>query len=72
MHLPEAKNASELFSQEHAKIFLRDPFLEDGVINEEMQTAMESGAISHVFMQDDEALVRHCYWVAHNAVMAKD
>ncbi|MGR8948960.1 MAG: aromatic ring-hydroxylating oxygenase subunit alpha [Gammaproteobacteria bacterium] len=72
MHLPEAKNASELFSQEHAKIFLRDPFLEDGIINEEMQKAMESGVMSHVYMQDDEALVRHCYWVAHNAVMAED
>lgn len=72
MHLPEATKASELFSQEHAKIFLRDPFLEDGIINEEMQKAMESGAMSHVFMQDDEALVRHCYWVAHNAVMAED
>ena len=72
MHLPEATKASELFSQEHAKVFLRDPFLEDGIINEEQQNAMESGAISHVYMQDDEALVRHCYWVAHNAVMAED
>jgi phenylpropionate dioxygenase-like ring-hydroxylating dioxygenase large terminal subunit len=72
MHLPEVKNASELFSQEFAKIFLRDPFLEDGVINEEMQKAMESGAMSHFHMQDNEALVRHCYWVAHNTVMAED
>lgn len=69
MHLPEAKKPSELFSQEHAKIFLRDPFLEDGVINEEMQRVIESGAMSHIHLQDDEALIRHCYWVAHNQVM---
>ena len=48
------------------------PFIDLSGPKEEMQKAMESGAMSHVYMQDDEALIRHCYWVAHNAVMAKD
>lgn len=72
MHLPQATKASEVFSQEHAKVFLRDPFLEDGRLNEDSQQALESGAVDELYLQDDEALIRHCYWVAHNAVMADD
>lgn len=68
MHLPEATTPAEAFSREHAKIFLRDPFLEDGFINEETQKGLESGAISHIHFQDDESFLRHAYWTVHNAV----
>lgn len=68
MHLPEAKTPAQAFSREHAKIFLRDPFLEDGFINEETQKGLESGAISHIYLQDDESFLRHAYWTVHNAV----
>ncbi len=72
MHLPKARTASEAFSREHAKIFLRDPFLEDGYLNEESQKVIESGVLEHLELQDDEALIRHCYWTVHNAVTAED
>lgn len=71
MRLPAVRTPADAFSREHAKIFLRDPFLEDGFINEETQKGLESGAISHVQFQDDESFLRHAYWVVHNAVSAE-
>ncbi len=72
MRLPTVRTPADAFSREHAKIFLRDPFLEDGFINEETQKGLESGAISHIHFQDDESFLRHAYWAVHNAVSAPE
>ena len=72
MRLPAVRTPADAFSREHAKVLLRDPFLEDGFINEETQRGLESGAISHIHLQDDESFLRHAYWTVHNAVSAPE
>ena len=72
MRLPPVRTPADAFSREHAKVLLRDPFLEDGFINEETQKGLESGAMTHMHLQDDESFLRHAYWAVHNAVSAPE
>ena len=59
---PAAQSAGESFSNEYARILLRDALREDGTLNESNQEALESGAIDSIFLQDEEILLRHSYW----------
>jgi phenylpropionate dioxygenase-like ring-hydroxylating dioxygenase large terminal subunit len=58
-YLPRAENAAELFSREYSKCLLRDAWLEDGSTLEASQSGLESGAITHFILQDQELMIRH-------------
>ncbi|MBI3951653.1 MAG: aromatic ring-hydroxylating dioxygenase subunit alpha [Acidobacteria bacterium] len=58
-YLPRAENAAEMFSREYSKCLLRDAWLEDGSTLEASQVGLESGAITHFILQDQELMIRH-------------
>ncbi len=60
--MPEPQSVGERFSNEYARILLRDALREDGTINESTQRALESGSIEEIYLQDEEILLRHSYW----------
>jgi phenylpropionate dioxygenase-like ring-hydroxylating dioxygenase large terminal subunit len=68
MHMPVPHDASQAFSREYAKVFLRDALLEDGILNEHIQKSCDSGAIESFVLQDEESFVRHGYWAVDRAV----
>lgn len=68
VHMPDAVSASEKFGQEYNKILLRDALLEDGATHEHTQEALEAGAIQHIYLQDEELLVRHSYWAVEQEI----
>lgn len=68
VHMPVPRNASQAFSREYAKVFLRDALLEDGILNEHVQKSCDSGAIDSFVLQDEESFVRHGYWAVDQAV----
>lgn len=53
-----AANASDVFAQEVMKNLFRDTVLEDLSTLERTQSVLNSGAKSHFFLNDEEALVR--------------
>jgi len=63
-YYPKAENLAQRFSQEYAKVILRDVNLEDGSTLERTQTMLESGAKQEVVLQDQELLIRHHHKVA--------
>ena len=63
-YYPQATTLAQRFSQEYAKVMLRDVNLEDGSTLERTQTMLESGARKQIFLQDQELLIRHHHWVA--------
>lgn len=69
-YLPAATTAAERFSLEFSKILLRDAWLEDGSTLEATQIGLESGAISHQILQDQELLIRHAAKVVDDMVTA--
>lgn len=69
-YLPAAKTSAERFSLEFSKILLRDAWLEDGSTLEATQIGLESGAISHQILQDQELLIRHAAKVVDDMVNA--
>lgn len=58
-YLPAAKTMEQRFNLEHSKVLLRDAWLEDGSTLEATQMGLESGAITHQILQDQEVLIRH-------------
>ena len=65
------RTPSERFGQEYNKILLRDALLEDGATHEHTQDALETGAIDHVYLQDEELFVRHSYWAVEQEIRAR-
>jgi phenylpropionate dioxygenase-like ring-hydroxylating dioxygenase large terminal subunit len=59
MHFPRPSNAAERFSQEHARVTLRDLIMEDASTMERTQSVIASGAKTHFQLQDQELLLRH-------------
>ena len=57
-YYPKAKTLAQRFSQEYAKVILRDINMEDGSTMERIQTMLASGAKKHIFLQDEELLIR--------------
>lgn len=58
-YLPRATNAGERFTLEYSRCILRDAWLEDGSTLEASQEGLESGAIKHFILQDQELMIRH-------------
>jgi phenylpropionate dioxygenase-like ring-hydroxylating dioxygenase large terminal subunit len=69
-YLPNANTAAERFGLEFSKILLRDAWLEDGSTLEATQVGLESGAITHQILQDQELLIRHSAKVVDDIVNA--
>jgi phenylpropionate dioxygenase-like ring-hydroxylating dioxygenase large terminal subunit len=63
-YYPKAETPAQRFSQEYAKVILRDVNLEDGSTLERTQTMLESGAKQEIVLQDQELLIRHHHKVA--------
>ncbi|MBT8446576.1 MAG: aromatic ring-hydroxylating dioxygenase subunit alpha [Gammaproteobacteria bacterium] len=72
VHMPPPATPAQAFSREHAKVFLRDALLEDGILNEQIQASCDSGAIGEFHLQDEESFVRHGYWAIEQAIAAAD
>ncbi len=70
-YLPAAKTVPQRFSLEYSKILLRDAWLEDGSTLEATQIGLESGAITHQILQDQEVLIRHSAKVVDDMVNAQ-
>ncbi len=68
IHMPEPASAGERFSDEYARILLRDALREDGTTHERTQEALESGAVDQIVLQDEEMFVRHGYWAVEQEV----
>jgi phenylpropionate dioxygenase-like ring-hydroxylating dioxygenase large terminal subunit len=58
-YYPKAKTLAKRFSQEYAKVILRDINMEDGSTVERIQTMLASGARKEIYLQDEELLIRH-------------
>lgn len=69
-YLPSAQTAAQRFSLEYSKVLLRDAWLEDGSTLEATQIGLESGAITHQILQDQELLIRHAAKVVDDMVKA--
>jgi len=69
-YLPPATTAPQRFNLEHSKVLLRDAWLEDGSTLEATQVGLESGAITHQILQDQEVLIRHSSKVIDDMVNA--
>jgi phenylpropionate dioxygenase-like ring-hydroxylating dioxygenase large terminal subunit len=59
VYLPQPENPAQWFTAEYPKCMLRDAWLEDGSTLECTQTGLNSGAISHFILQDQELMIRH-------------
>jgi phenylpropionate dioxygenase-like ring-hydroxylating dioxygenase large terminal subunit len=57
------KTYSQLWALHHAQVIQRNAWLEDTGTMEATQAALESGAKTHMILQDEEILVRHGYHV---------
>ncbi len=65
--LPPA-NAGERISREYSKLYLRDLLREDLSTVESTQAGLNSGAIEHMILSDQEVAVRHQYKVVDDMV----
>lgn len=54
---------SQRWAIEYAQVLQRNAWLEDTATMEDTHAALESGAKSHMFLQDEEILLRHGYSV---------
>jgi len=70
-YLPAADTVPQRFNLEYSKVLLRDAWLEDGSTLEGTQIGLESGAITHQILQDQEVLIRHSYKVVEDMVNAQ-
>jgi len=68
IHMPAPRSAGERFSDEYARVLLRDALREDGTTHEHTQQALESGAIDAIHLQDEEVFVRHAYWAIEQEI----
>lgn len=62
-YVAEPRTHSERWAVEQAMILQRNAWLEDTATMENTHFALESGAKSHMNLQDEEVLVRHGYYV---------
>lgn len=62
------RNAAERIALEFSKSFARDVQREDLITLENTQSMLESGAISHMHLSDQEVCVRHGYKVIEDAI----
>ena len=70
-YLPKATDLAQRFSLEYSKVLLRDAWLEDGSTLEATQQGLESGAITHQHLQDQELLIRHSAKVIDDLVTGR-
>ena len=70
MHMPEPKTPGERFSDEYARILLRDALREDGTTHENTQEALEMGDLKEIYLQDEEIFIRHHYWAVEQTIKA--
>ncbi|MFX1677575.1 SRPBCC family protein [Paraburkholderia sp. A2WS-5] len=70
VYYPEMTTAGGRFFLEYMKVALRDVLLEDMSTLERTQRAAETGAKSHMILQDSEVLVRHGAHVVDRLVAA--
>jgi phenylpropionate dioxygenase-like ring-hydroxylating dioxygenase large terminal subunit len=69
-YYPKAKTLAERFSQEYAKVILRDINMEDGSTLERTQTMLASGAKKEIVLQDQELLIRQHHKVTETYLNA--
>jgi adenylate cyclase len=62
----KANTLAQRFSQEYAKVILRDVNMEDGSTLERTQTMLASRAKKEIVLQDQELLIRHHHHVAES------
>ncbi|MPM32586.1 3-phenylpropionate/cinnamic acid dioxygenase subunit alpha [bioreactor metagenome] len=62
-YVKPAKTNSERWATEFAQVLQRNAWLEDTATMEDTHAALESGAKQHMFLQDEEILLRHGYKV---------
>ncbi len=71
MYLPKPQNAGQRFSQEYARVALRDTLREDGNTLEAIHSNLASGAKTHFLLQDQEILIRHSHKVVADMVASE-
>jgi len=59
MYQPATTKPSERFAQEYNRCRLRDLLQEDASNHEAIQASLNSGALSHFQLQDEEIQIRH-------------
>lgn len=64
------RTAGERLSQEFSAVLTRDLIREDWAQVEKVQAGLESGALSHVQLSEQEIMVRHAYHVVDSYVQA--
>jgi phenylpropionate dioxygenase-like ring-hydroxylating dioxygenase large terminal subunit len=64
----ESESASESFAREYAMASARDIHAEDRAVIEAGQRGLNSGALTHIHFQTQEALCRHLFNSVHAAV----
>jgi len=69
-YYPKAKTLAQRFSQEYAKVILRDINMEDGSTLERTQTMLASGVKKEIVLQDQELLIRQHHKVAETYLNA--
>ena len=62
-YVKQPKTNSERWATEFAQVLQRNAWLEDTATMEDTHAALESGAKQHMFLQDEEILLRHGYKV---------
>ena len=70
LYLAEPTDAVQTWAREYSRALLRDAWLEDGSTLEASHEGLESGAISHFALQDQELCVRHFAKVLEDYVNA--
>lgn len=67
-YLVPPKTNSERWAQEYSQVLQRNAWLEDTETMENTHRSLESGVLQAIQLQDDEALLRHSYWVTDEFV----
>ena len=65
---PPVRNPAERFGLEYRVSRLRDLWQEDASNHEEIQSSLNTGAISHFQLQDEEIQIRHFHKVVRDEV----
>ena len=66
--LPKPKTNSQRWAQHYATLLQRNAWLEDTATMEDTQTALKSGVLDKVNLQDEEIMLRHQYEVIKRRV----
>ncbi|WP_132979479.1 aromatic ring-hydroxylating dioxygenase subunit alpha [Pigmentiphaga sp. D-2] len=70
-YVPRPKTNSQRWAVEFAQVLQRNAWLEDTATMEDTHAALESGAKSHMILQDEEILLRHGYNVLERYMAAE-